>query len=221
MSSKILYLMRHAETLFNVQGKTQGWCDSPLTARGVEQAKRAGRMLAERGLVFDHAYSSTSERCCDTLEIATEEAFGLPMDYVRLKDLREVGFGAYEAKDAYLEPSDFEMRRNYFVQFGGEALDQVAERMDRCLSEIMSRDDHACVFAVSSGGSSRNFYALHEDTAECAVKVFGNCMTYVYEWNDGIFTCKEAFIPDFSDLEAPGLPPQVRPANRLFSQAQK
>ena len=38
---KILYLMRHGETLFNVQGKIQGWCDSPLTINGIKQAKAA------------------------------------------------------------------------------------------------------------------------------------------------------------------------------------
>lgn len=44
---KILYLMRHGETLFNVQRKIQGWCDSPLTENGkktgTEYQKTAGR----------------------------------------------------------------------------------------------------------------------------------------------------------------------------------
>ena len=35
---KHLYLMRHGETLFNKQKKIQGWCDSPLTDFGIEQA---------------------------------------------------------------------------------------------------------------------------------------------------------------------------------------
>ena len=67
-----LYILRHGETLFNVQHKTKGWCDSPVTQRGIEQARLAGRMLAEHGLEFDALYSSTSERCCDTLELALE-----------------------------------------------------------------------------------------------------------------------------------------------------
>ena len=37
-----LYVMRHAETLFNLQKKIQGWRDSPLTERGIKQAKAAG-----------------------------------------------------------------------------------------------------------------------------------------------------------------------------------
>ena len=39
---KTLYLMRHGQTLFNVQHKIQGWCDAPLTELGIKQAKIAG-----------------------------------------------------------------------------------------------------------------------------------------------------------------------------------
>ncbi len=42
---KTLYLMRHGQTLFNLQHKIQGWCDSPLTELGIKQAK-----VAENGL---------------------------------------------------------------------------------------------------------------------------------------------------------------------------
>lgn len=62
-----LYLVRHGETLFNVQHKIQGWCDSPLTARGIAQAKRLAAYFDP--LPLDHAYSSTAERAVDTAEL--------------------------------------------------------------------------------------------------------------------------------------------------------
>ena len=40
---KTFYLMRHGQTRFNVQGRIQGACDSPLTEEGIEQAKTARR----------------------------------------------------------------------------------------------------------------------------------------------------------------------------------
>ena len=46
---KTLYLMRHGETMFNAQHRIQGWCDSPLTERGIEQARAMGAKLRERG----------------------------------------------------------------------------------------------------------------------------------------------------------------------------
>ena len=42
---KDLYLMRHGQTLFNVRRKIQGWCDSPLTELGKQQALKAKENL--------------------------------------------------------------------------------------------------------------------------------------------------------------------------------
>ena len=42
---KTLYLMRHGQTLFNLQHKIQGWCDAPLTPLGIKQAQMAMHML--------------------------------------------------------------------------------------------------------------------------------------------------------------------------------
>jgi len=64
---KTLYLMRHGETLFNQQKKIQGWCDSPLTPNGQQQALIAKQYFDENEIVFKEAYSSTSERACDRL----------------------------------------------------------------------------------------------------------------------------------------------------------
>ncbi len=51
---KHLYLMRHGQTLFNAQNKIQGWCDSPLTSKGIEQAKAAKKILDERILTVGY-----------------------------------------------------------------------------------------------------------------------------------------------------------------------
>lgn len=83
---KILYLMRHGQTLFNVRRKIQGVCDAPLTELGIQQAKRAAGYFADQRIEFDHAYSSTSERACDTLELVRD------MDYKRVKGLKEWEF---------------------------------------------------------------------------------------------------------------------------------
>ena len=47
---KDLYLMRHGQTLFNVRRRIQGWCDSPLTELGKQQALKAKEYLKEVGL---------------------------------------------------------------------------------------------------------------------------------------------------------------------------
>ena len=61
----VFYVVRHGQTLFNVLQKVQGWCDSPLTEQGVEDARSLGRGLADT--TFSAAYSSDSGRAVSTL----------------------------------------------------------------------------------------------------------------------------------------------------------
>lgn len=75
---KTFYLMRHGQTRFNVQGRIQGACDSPLTDEGIEQDKAARRYFEQEGISFTRVYSSTQERDCDTAKLATGR-----VDYIR------------------------------------------------------------------------------------------------------------------------------------------
>lgn len=60
------FVVRHGQTLFNVMGKVQGWCDTPLTTEGVQGAQSLGRGLA--GVDFKAAFSSDSGRAVQTLD---------------------------------------------------------------------------------------------------------------------------------------------------------
>jgi probable phosphoglycerate mutase len=204
--------MRHCETLFNAQHKSQGWCDSPITPRGREQCRIAGEELVRRGVSFDHFYSSTSERCCDTMELVCQAAFGEVKPYVRMKGLRECGFGIFEGKDDYIEPSFGPVMRllrgRVMEAAGGESDAQVNERMERTLQGIMADPDTNNVLVVSSGGSLRHFFMLHAaDPQGPAFKGFrnSNCMTYVYEWEDGEFRLLETYEQDFEGLDCGGM----------------
>ena len=80
-----LYLVRHGQTELNVQNILQGWHDSPLTARGREQALATRAAFEARGISFDHAYSSPLGRARHTAELIIGE--DLPIE--PLDDLRE------------------------------------------------------------------------------------------------------------------------------------
>ena len=54
---KKLVLLRHGESTWNRENRFTGWKDVDLTDRGVEEARRAGRLLAEEGLLFDVAFT--------------------------------------------------------------------------------------------------------------------------------------------------------------------
>ena len=48
-----LVLLRHGQSVWNAEGKFTGWADVGLTACGVEEAKRAARLLLDAGIGFD------------------------------------------------------------------------------------------------------------------------------------------------------------------------
>lgn len=68
-----LVLLRHGESLWNRENRFTGWTDVDLTDHGREEARRAGRLLAEGGYDFDVAYTSVLKRAIKTLWLALEE----------------------------------------------------------------------------------------------------------------------------------------------------
>lgn len=66
-------LLRHGESSWNRENRFTGWTDVPLTDKGVEEAKSAGRVLKEEGYIFDEAHTSVLKRAIKTLWLALEE----------------------------------------------------------------------------------------------------------------------------------------------------
>jgi len=62
-----LVLIRHGESIWNLENRFTGWTDVDLTPTGVAQAKQAGRLLKDAGLDFDVAYTSMLKRAIWTL----------------------------------------------------------------------------------------------------------------------------------------------------------
>lgn len=66
-----LYFVRHGQTYLNRYNKIQGWCDSPLTPKGIEDGHQAGKRLAH--LNFAHAFHSDTNRAARTCRYILEE----------------------------------------------------------------------------------------------------------------------------------------------------
>ena len=146
-----LYLVRHGQTELNVQNILQGWHDSPLTARGREQALATRAAFEARGISFGHAYSSPLGRALHTAELIVGE--GLPIEPV--DDLCEWHLGSLEGtSNREMPPQPW---GDYPVAFGGESEAQLQSRMVAALSHIMARPQHDCVLAVSHGSACHEF----------------------------------------------------------------
>jgi 2,3-bisphosphoglycerate-dependent phosphoglycerate mutase len=68
-SGGIAVLLRHAQSVWNLEGRFTGWVDVGLSAGGIAEAERAGTALRARGYVFDRAHTSRLARAAETLAI--------------------------------------------------------------------------------------------------------------------------------------------------------
>ena len=168
-----LYLVRHGQTELNVQSILQGWHDSPLTARGREQALTARTAFAARGVAFDHVYSSPLGRARHTAELIVGEGRSI----VLVDVLREWLFGLLECTSFRVMPP--QPWCDYPVAFGGEAECELRARLGAALSRCMARPQHDCVLAVSHGSACQEFLEYVTGEGElpdnAAVLHFGYC----------------------------------------------
>jgi 2,3-bisphosphoglycerate-dependent phosphoglycerate mutase len=67
-----IVLLRHGESVWNMENRFTGWTDVDLTPKGAGEAKRAGEALKEAGFDFDVAYTSVLKRAIKTLWFALE-----------------------------------------------------------------------------------------------------------------------------------------------------
>lgn len=93
-----VYLVRHGETMFNQLNKVQGWSDSPLTVKGINDLKVTARNLSQ--VHFDRMYSSDLKRAIDTVHLMQDANEVSELGKIKkLPAFREVFFGSFEGDD--------------------------------------------------------------------------------------------------------------------------
>jgi 2,3-bisphosphoglycerate-dependent phosphoglycerate mutase len=91
-----LVLIRHGESQWNKENRFTGWVDVPLSEKGREEAQAGGRLLREKGFVFDKAYTSVLKRAIKTLWIVLEEMDLMWVPVVRAWELNERHYGGLQ-----------------------------------------------------------------------------------------------------------------------------
>ncbi len=129
-----LVLIRHGESQWNLENRFTGWVDVPLSPKGIEEAKAAGKKLA--GFTFDRAFSSVLARANETLRLVLEGIgqTGIPIE--KDKALNERMYGELQGLNKAETAKQFGdeqvkiWRRSYDVRPpGGESLKDTAERV--------------------------------------------------------------------------------------------
>lgn len=91
-----LVLLRHGESQWNRENRFTGWVDVDLTEKGIEEAKNAGRLLKQEGMVFDVAYTSVLKRAIRTLWNVTDVMDLLWIPVIKSWRLNERHYGALQ-----------------------------------------------------------------------------------------------------------------------------
>lgn len=104
-----LHFIRHGQTYFNLYDRVQGWGNSPLTEKGIEDAIRSGKGLKD--LKFDAIYTSDLDRTVETANLIIKENEKTPDDIkiTSMPEFREIFFGSFEGgynDDAFMAVAD-------------------------------------------------------------------------------------------------------------------
>lgn len=167
-----LVLVRHGQSLWNLENRFTGWVDVPLTAEGEAEARRAGERLTD--MTFDVAYTSTLVRAQETLRLLCGTA-GLDLPVIRDQALNERHYGDLQGlnkadtAERYGDEQVHVWRRSFATPPpNGEALKHTAERtlpfFERAvLGDIRLGKD---VLVVAHGNSNRAIVMELEQISE-------------------------------------------------------
>jgi 2,3-bisphosphoglycerate-dependent phosphoglycerate mutase len=170
-----LVLVRHGQSLWNLQNRFTGWVDVPLTVLGEEEARRAGERL--RGMTFDVAYTSALSRAQETLRLLLDTS-GIRVPIIRDAALNERDYGDLAGLDkaATAERYGAEQvhvwRRSFDIAPpGGESLKDTAARTLPFFERAVLEDVRAGrdVLVVAHGNSNRSIVMRLDGLDEQAV----------------------------------------------------
>ena len=133
--NRLLVLVRHGQSEWNLKNLFTGWKDPDLTAQGVAEAHAAGKKLKAKGFQFDAAYTSALTRAQHTLTIMLDELGQAGLQTIKDQALNERDYGELtglnkdDARKKWGEEQVNVWRRSYDVPPpGGESLKDTLAR---------------------------------------------------------------------------------------------
>lgn len=165
---RILVIVRHGQSDWNLKNLFTGWKDPDLSPQGVEEARQAGRELRKLGFRFDVAFTSMLLRASRTLDLILGELPQADVPVIREAALNERDYGELsglnkdDARRQWGEEQVRLWRRSYDVAPpGGESLkDTVARVLPYYCQEILPRVMRGERAILSAHGNSLRALAM-------------------------------------------------------------
>ena len=169
-----LILIRHGQSEWNALNQFTGWKDPDLTAKGIEEAHNAGRIINNLEINFDLVFTSALIRAQNTAQIILKE-INQPLSTIKNQALNERNYGdlaGLNKDDARKRWGDEQVhiwRRSYDVPPpGGESLKDTGERvLPFFMKEILP---HVCegknVLVAAHGNSPRSLIKFLDNISD-------------------------------------------------------
>lgn len=197
-----LYITRHGQTLWNIEERWQGWLDSPLSSKGIEEAKKLGAYI--KNLDIDIIYSSPLKRASDTSDlINTTKNIKVILD----DRLKEIGLGEWEGKTLEeIKLYDFEHYKNYttkssaYNKEGGESFFQVENRVAEFLNDILKNSGQENILIVTHGIIAMvilNYISKKHIDSLRDIQSIKNCSLSIVEYENNSYEIIEKNKVDF------------------------
>jgi 2,3-bisphosphoglycerate-dependent phosphoglycerate mutase len=162
MGDRILVLVRHGESEWNLKNLFTGWRDVDLTEKGIAEARSAGRKLQAQGLRFDVGFTSKLVRAQRSLDLMLEEMGQKGIPVLKDQALNERDYGELsglnkdDARAKWGAEQVHIWRRSYDVAPpGGESLKDTAARvLPYYIQDILPRVLRGDNVLVSAHGNS-------------------------------------------------------------------
>ena len=147
-----LYITRHGETLWNTEGRMQGWNDSPLTELGIKQAEWLRDRIKD--LKIDVIYSSPTGRAYNTAEIIKGHR---ELEVIKDDSFREIGLGQWEGlNQEEIKALNVEQHYNFWnaphlynPEVGSETFEMLRDRVTPAVMNIVEKHKGQNVLIVT------------------------------------------------------------------------
>jgi broad specificity phosphatase PhoE len=204
LTSKKIYLIRHGQTDFNLQGIVQGsGVDSSLNERGRLQAHAFYQKY--KNIPFDRIYTSSLKRTTESVKQFIDD--GVPIE--SLAGLNEISWGTNEGQK--ITPEEDAYYRWIMGQWqqgltehrieGGESPEQVAERQKPVIQHILSRTEEHTILICMHGRAMRILLCqlLHYPLKSMDMFDHENLCLYLLNYTGSMFSIEK--YCDVSHLE--------------------
>jgi 2,3-bisphosphoglycerate-dependent phosphoglycerate mutase len=194
-----LVLIRHGQSAWNLENKFTGWVDVELTAKGIEEAKNAGKKLEDYS--FDLAFTSGLKRAKETLKIVLQESHQAEIATFQDIALNERMYGDLQGLDKTETEEKFGVeqvkiwRRSYDVQPpNGESLKDTADRVIPYFTKHIEPllNEGKSIIVAAHGNSLRALIMYLENLTPQQILEFeiGTAIPRHYELNEDLKVIK-------------------------------